>query len=73
MGEGDEDGGCGTVIALGEVLGEVGEEKVFVFDLRKQLVRRRDRPRLGRTYNDIGSDFGRDDRVLVNLISCGYV
>lgn len=67
--EGDEDGGSGAVVALGEVLGEVSEEKVFVFDLRKRLARRRNDSQLEPTYNDIGPDFGRDHRELVNLIS----
>ena len=33
VGEGEEDGGCGALVALGELLGEVLEEGVFVVDL----------------------------------------
>lgn len=38
--EGDQDGGGGSLVALGELLGEVVEEAVFVFDLdAKRVVR----------------------------------
>lgn len=57
------------MVALGELLGEVGKEDIFVFHLEKRSVGRRRRSRLRSTYNDIGLDFGSDDRVLVNLIS----
>ena len=79
--EGEEDGGGGALVALGELLGEVLEEGVFVMDLVNFLALRfffekiyiRERREARGQYYDIGFYFDGDDGVAVDAVFGGDV